>query len=72
MFVAVLGYSHYTFAELHPQQTTAWWLQDHVHALEYFGGVPQIIVPDNPEPLVSQVERLEVSRNRSDQEFAAP
>jgi len=71
VFVAVLGYSNYTFAELHPQQTTAWWMTGHVHALEYFGGVPKIIVPDNPKPLVSQVERFEVQLNRSYQEFAA-
>ena len=70
VFVAVLGYSHYTFVELHPQQTTAWWIRGHVHALEYFGGVPKIIVPDNPKPLVSQVERFDVQLNRSYQEFA--
>lgn len=71
VFVAVLGYSNYTFAELHPQQTTAWWITGHVHALEYFGGVPKLIVPDNPKPLVSHVERFEVQLNRSYQEFAA-
>ncbi len=70
VFVAVLGYSNYTFADLHPQQTTAWWIRGHVDAFAYFHGVPRIIVPDNAKPLVTKAERFEVTLNRTYQAFA--
>ena len=70
VFVAVLGYSNYTFAELHPQQTATWWIQGHIHAFDYFAGVPRIVVPDNPKPLVTQAERFDVTLSRPYQEFA--
>lgn len=71
VFVAVLGYSQYVFADLHPQQTTAWWIRGHVDAFAYFGGVPRIVVPDNAKPLVTKVERFDVTLNRTYQAFAA-
>jgi transposase len=71
VLVAVLGSGHDTCAARHPPPTTAWGMTGHVHALEDFGGVPQLIVPDHFKPLVSHVERFEVPRNRSYQEFAA-
>ncbi len=71
VFVAVLGYSNYTFADLHPQQTTGWWIRGHVAAFAAFGGVPQIVVPDNAKPLVTKAERFEVTLNRTYQAFAA-
>ena len=71
VFVAVLGYSNYTFVDLHPQQTTPWWIRGHVDAFAYFGGVPKIVVPDNPKPLVTHVERFDAILNRTYQAFAA-
>lgn len=47
IFVAVLGASNYTFAEAHPSQDIASWIQGHVHAFQAFRGVPAAIVPDN-------------------------
>lgn len=47
VFVAVLGCSNYTHAEATWTQGSADWLGAHVRALEYFGGVPRAIVPDN-------------------------
>lgn len=46
LFVAVLGASSYTYAEATPTQTIPDWIVSHVHALEFFGGVPRLIVPD--------------------------
>ena len=71
VFVAVLGFSQYVFADLHPQQTTAWWVRGHVDAFTYFGGVPRIVVPDNAKPLVTKAERFDVTLNRTYQAFAA-
>jgi transposase len=47
IFVAVLGASSYTFAEATWSQALADWIGSHTRALRFFGGVPQIIVPDN-------------------------
>jgi hypothetical protein len=46
LFVAVLGASNYTYAEATAPQQTADLLLAHAHAVEYFGGVPQVVVPD--------------------------
>ena len=46
LFVAVLGASNYTFAEATRTQQSADWIASHVRAVEYFGGVPAVWVPD--------------------------
>lgn len=47
IFVAVLGASNYTYAEATWKRDLAGWIGSHVRALEFFGGVPAAIVPDN-------------------------
>jgi len=47
IFVAVLGASNYTYAEAQASQELPNWIGGHVRALAYFGGVTQVIVPDN-------------------------
>jgi len=47
IFVAVLGASSYAYAEATWTQTLPDWTASHVRAFEYFGGVTEIIVPDN-------------------------
>ncbi len=44
LFVAVLGASNYTYAEATETQQLPDWLQCHVNAFEYFGGVPAVVV----------------------------
>lgn len=46
-FVASLPYSSMVFAKAYPNMRQDAWNQAHVDALEFFGGVPQMIVPDN-------------------------
>ena len=70
VFVAVLGYSQYVFADLHPQQTTAWWVRGHMDAFAFFEGVPRIVVPDNAKAVVTKAERFDVTLNRTYQAFA--
>jgi transposase len=48
VFVATLGASNYTYCEAIRSQGMADWLESHRRAFEYLGGVPQILVPDNP------------------------
>lgn len=47
LFVGVLGASNYLYAEATWTQTLPDWIGAHVRMLEYFGGVPALIVPDN-------------------------
>jgi len=47
VFVAVLGASSYTYAEAFPGEDLDSWITAHVHAFEFFGGTPQVVVPDN-------------------------
>jgi transposase len=46
-FVATLCYSRHQYAELVFDQKVVTWIGLHRRALEYFGGVPRRVVPDN-------------------------
>ena len=47
IFVAVLGASNFTYCEATWSQSLPDWIGSHVRALENFGGVPALLVPDN-------------------------
>ena len=47
LFVAVLGASSYTYAEATADEQLASWIGAHVHAFEFYQGVPKLVVPDN-------------------------
>ena len=46
-FVAILGYSGYPYVEAFPNEQEPNWIAANVNALQYFGGVPRLIKPDN-------------------------
>lgn len=70
LFVAVLGASNYTYAEATATQQTADFLLGHVHAVEYFGGVPQVVVPDQLRTGIGDPCRYEPRLQRSYAEWA--
>ncbi len=70
IFVAVLGASSYTFACATTGQTQKDWLTGMGRALTFIGGVPALIVPDNPRALVAVADRYEPALNRATAEFA--
>ncbi len=47
LFVCVLPFSHYIFAEATRSESTSDHIHCHVSALEYYGGAPEIITTDN-------------------------
>lgn len=47
LFVAVLPCSYYTYAEACDDMKTENWLNCHVHAFDFFGGVARLLIPDN-------------------------
>jgi transposase len=70
VFVATLGASNYTFACATPRQTTADWIGAQMLALEFIGGVPRLIVPDQARALVKTPDRYDPEPNRTYEEFA--
>lgn len=70
IFVAVLGASSYTFAEATWSQALADWIGSHTRALGFFGGVPQIIVPDNLKSGVNKPCRFEPDINSTYNDLA--
>jgi len=70
VFVAVLGASNYTYAEAAWSQDTACWIGAHVRAFEYIGGVPELVIPDNPRTGVIRTCRYEPDLNPTYQEMA--
>ena len=47
LFVVVWGASNYTYAEAALSQKLSSWIGSHVHAFDYFGCVPRLLIPDN-------------------------
>jgi transposase len=70
VFVAVLGASNYTFAYATANQDLPHWIEAHVRAFEFFEGVPQLVVPDNPRTGVDRACRYEPDLNRTYHEMA--
>ena len=55
IFVAVLGASSYTYAEAQWHQDLPNWTGGHVRAFAFFGGVTEVVVPDNLKVGVSHI-----------------
>ena len=70
IFVAVLGASNYTYAEATWSEDLPSWILAHVHAFEFLGGVPAMVVPDNLKAAVSKACRYEPDLNPTYQEMA--
>ncbi len=70
IFVAAMGASSYTFAYATERETTADWLIGTARALAFYGGVPQLIVPDNPKAMINDADRYEPRANDTVLDFA--
>jgi len=71
LFVAVLGASSYTYAELQWAQDLPSWIGGHCRALDFIGGVPEVVVPDNLRAGVRQACWYEPDLNPTYAEWAA-
>ena len=65
IFVAVLGASSFTYAEATWSQTLPDWIGAHVRMFSFFGGVPQVIVPNNLNSGVDKASFYDPEINRS-------
>lgn len=70
IFVATLGASGHTYAEATATQTLADWLGSHVRSFEFFGGVPELVIPDNLKSAVTRTCRYDPDVNPSYQQLA--
>jgi transposase len=70
IFVATLGASNYTFSEASLAQDLPSWIKSHIHAFEFFGGLPEILVPDNLKAGVTNPCRYEPDINPTYQDLA--
>lgn len=70
VFVGTLGASNYTYAEATYGQTLPEWLASHSRMLEYFGGCPELIIPDNLKSGVHKACRYDPDLNPSYQQWA--
>ena len=65
LFVAALGASSYTYAEATLTQRVPDWIAAHTHALDYFGGAPKVVVPDQLRSAVATPDRYEPGIQRT-------
>ena len=70
VFVAVLPYSCYAYAEGFLSRNEENWVNAHIHALEYFGGSTRILRPDNLKTGVEEADYYAPVINKSYQELA--
>ncbi|MEW6674365.1 MAG: IS21 family transposase [Thermodesulfobacteriota bacterium] len=54
IFVAAMGASSYTYAEATLTQELGDWIGAHIRAFAFFGGVPELLVPDNTKTGVTK------------------
>lgn len=63
IFVAVLGASNYTYACATAGETQGDWLRGLTQAFVFIGGVPALVVPDNPRALIACPDRYDPEPN---------
>ena len=65
MFVGVLNYSMYAYAEAFPDEKQKSWNDAHIHMFEFFGGVSKMLVPDNCKTAVTRNRKYADELNSS-------
>ena len=70
LFVAVLSCSCYVYAEICINMKSDTFINCHVHAYEYFGGVTRLLIPDNLKTGITRNTRYETAIPRAYKEMA--
>ena len=70
VFVCSLGASSYTFAAATQAERLEDWIESMTRALIFYGGVPQLIVPDNARALICDPDRYEPRAHDTVLDFA--
>lgn len=70
LFVAIVGTSKRVYAEAFPDEKLSNWIIANTHALEYYGAIPRIVVPDNTKTAVIKHTNYDSSINSTYLEWA--
>ena len=70
VFVGVLAASNYTFVDVTWSRALPDWVMSHVRTFEFWGGVPELVIPDNEKAGVRKASRYEPDLNPTYQELA--
>lgn len=70
IFIAVMGVSNYTYIEACEGQDLESWLTANHNCLQFLGGVPELLIPDNLKSGVHKADRYEPEINKSYQSLA--
>ena len=70
IFIAVMGASGYTFGEATWSQQIPDWVGSHLRAFEFFGGVPELLIPDNLKSGVTKADRYDPDLNPTYRDMA--
>lgn len=71
LFEATLPFSMYSYVRACPDMKIANWIDCHIHAFQYFGGVTRILVPDNLKTgVISHKKYEDPVLNKSYQEMS--
>ena len=70
VFVSVLPASAYPFAYAFEDVKISTWINAHVMAYEYYGGVPKVTIPDNTKTAVIKPDLIDPVLNKSYNEMA--
>jgi len=71
IFVATMGASNYTYVEATWSQQLPDWIRSHTRLLEFLGGVPELLIPDNLKSGVKEASFYDPQINPTFREFAA-
>lgn len=70
IFVGVLGASNYTYVEATKSQSLPDWIGSHIRTFRFFGGVSEIVVPDNLKSGVTKAHYYDPEINPTYQDMA--
>jgi len=70
IYVAILGYSQLTYVQAVASQRKEDFIAATENALHFFGGVPQVLIPDNLKSAVTKADKYEAQINSSFLDFA--
>ena len=71
VFVGVLGASNHTFVDVTRSRSLPDWTMSHVRMFEHWGGVPELVIPDNEKAAVHRASRYEPELNATYRELAS-
>ncbi len=70
VFVGVLGASNHTFVDVTRSRSLPDWTMSHVRMSEQWGGVPELVIPDNEKAAVHRASRYEPGLNPTYRDLA--